>query len=128
MKKMLAFLLILTLLIIPFVSFAEESKDEAITPHFVYTQSTENRLFGLVDLPEDGSAYFVRATYYVPQGAYFILIVPVVNGEFCVWIFCRPSHITMELVDRQDAFRIGSYTVYDTIGIRFPDALYQDGW
>lgn len=128
MKKMLAFLVILALLILPLASFAEELQETANTPHFVYTQRTEKLLYGLVEVPADGAVCFVRVTYCVPQGAYFILILPVVHGEFHAWIFCHACFITLELVDRQDAFYVGTYTAYDTIGMSFPDALYQNGW
>lgn len=96
-----------------------ENGDDAVIyePHFVHVHYTEETLHGIVDVPVDGLAYFVRATFILPQNAFFVVITPVQDYEFCIWIDCAAEYVALELVDRQDAFCSGTYTAYDAIGL-----------
>ena len=98
-------------------AYAEQAQDEVqIHPHIIYTISTSEGISGIVDLPEDGNAYFVRITFFLPYNTFFVVILPIVDGEFDLRICCSAEYISMQLVDEPDAFLPGTYTVYDSLG------------
>lgn len=125
MKRLIVFLLIVSLLVLPLAAFAVE---DMRTPHFTYFRYTNELVYGVIESPgdaaSDSNCYFVRMIFYLPQGDFFVLIVPVEDGAFHAWISCRASCITLELVDENSAFGPGK-TVYDmwTIKIQWEDAV-----
>lgn len=106
----------LLLALIFVVSFTGSASAEAqISPHFVYTIHTDDEVSGIVDLPENGSAY-VRLSFFLPYGTPVIVVVPVVDGAFNLRISCDTEYILMQIVDKPDAFLAGTYTVFDSLG------------
>lgn len=112
-------LLLALILVVSFTgsAFAEPEQEEAqISPHFVYTICTDNEISGIVDLSEDGGAYYVRLTFFQPFGTFFIVVVPVVDGAFNLRISCDTEYIAMQLVDKPDAFLPSDYNAFDSLG------------
>ena len=116
LRNIIALLLAL-ILVVSFTGIAFAEQEEAqISPHFVYTICTDNEISGIVDLPEDGSTYYVRLTFFQPHNTYFVVVVPVVDGAFNLRISCDTEYIAMQLVDKPDAFLPSDYNAFDSLG------------
>lgn len=101
-------------------AYAPDPEDVIVTvPHIVHTHYTEEWLFALVDLPEDGAEYFMRITFFIPGNTFFILVLPIeADGTLFFYITCDTEYIAMQVVDRMDAIIPDSYTAYDALGFR----------
>ena len=86
-------------------------EDVAVTePHIIHVKYTDYQLYALVELPEDGFAYFMRVTLFLPGNAYFVIVQPVAeDGTLDLRIACYAEYISMEIVDRLDALVPGTY-------------------
>lgn len=90
---------------------ALDVEDVAVTdPHIIHVKYTDYQLYALVELPEDGFAYFMRVTFFLPGNAYFVIVQPVAeDGTLDLRIACYAEYISMEIVDRLDALVPGTY-------------------
>lgn len=74
----------------------------------------KNILHGTIEAPAGN--YFIRATQFFESGKQFIVLTCPVNGdnEFNLYVAAQCTNISLQLVDRIDAFVPGTYTVFAT--------------
>ena len=129
-KKITVFLAALLVILIGWAIFlaiqpaaAECVNGNAV--NIVYTRMTDEELFGMVDVPDNGQKYYARIIYYFPEGKYFVLSVPIENGIFHVSIFCLAEYVTISIVDSPAASL--EAVEYDTVSFRYYLPFF-DGW
>lgn len=98
-------------------SAAAEEESLVVVPHIVYTRYDATGLYALVELPEDGMAYYMRVTFFLYGNTYIVIVAPISEeGEMRIWIACNCEHISMQIVDKPDALCPGTYTPYEALG------------
>lgn len=113
MKKAIVVLIAIILLIsLLMAGIAEEA-----APHFIYTQCTDEWVYGIVELPDDGRIYYVRMIFYLPHDTFVALTVTVEGKTFNARVSCPVAYITMELVDEIGVFGSGQW-VFDVLTIK----------
>lgn len=120
MKKFLCIVTLALFLCVSLTGFAQAEQpqqyDEVDEPHIVYTRYTAEELYGLVDVPNDGHPYFVRVVFVLPCNAFFALVMPIQDGEFRVWTCCDAEYVSLQIVDKWNAYLPGSYIDYEAMG------------
>ena len=101
-------------------AYAPNAEDAVVTdPHIIHVNYTDNQLYALVELPEDGFAYFMRVTFFLPGNTYFVIVQPIAeDGTLDLRIACYAEYISMEIVDRLDALYPGTYWHFGGTGFR----------
>lgn len=96
-------------------AYAPDVEDGAVTePHIIYVHYTDQWLFGLVELPENGLPYYARITYFLPGNTAVVLVLPVEDAQFRIRAACEAEYIEIQIVDTQEAFIPGTYTAYES--------------
>lgn len=115
---LLGVLAALLVLIFSGYCYAETETPVVTRPHIVHVRVTQNDLYGLAEVPDDGE-YYAAITYFLQDSEYMIIVVNVdESGEFRLVFGAAIAAVEIVLTDTPDVFEPGTYTEFDSLWIQ----------